>query len=277
MDRSNPIQQSNLINLYLGFLPRPMDPFPDLVIAGLLSRLHHYQKKLLVIGEAIGSSADELFDYLFSPNIEGLIFIPPAESPLVNKLAQSGRPVIAIADRAPGIVSVVVDNQMGAFMLAEHLALRGHRKVLFRKDLYSHESAVSRFTAFEKAAQYLGIEVIGTLPIDPFGNLSTEERSFLLDRSAGCPTAVVCWVDTYTYPVLKFCKANGLNVPKDVALAGFDGITFPIEPARRLTTIQAPWLRVAETAADLLMQLINEKDVPRETVLPVDLVMGDTT
>jgi LacI family sucrose operon transcriptional repressor len=66
-------------------------------------------------------------------------------------------------------------------------------------------------------------------------------------------------------------------VPKDIAVAGFDGGPTTIEPARRLTTIQAPWLQVAEKAVDLLIQLIHGETVPQENIFPVDLVIGDTT
>lgn len=175
------------------------------------------------------------------------------------------------------MVSVAVDNEMGTFMLAEHLALRGHCCVMYRKDKRAHQSAVERFLAFDKAAKYLNMDVIETLPADDAGNLSAEEEAYLLGSANRRPSAVVSWNDTNIHPVLRYCRLHGLNVPRDVALAGFDGIVPPVEPARKLTSVHAPWLRVAEKSVDLLMQMIQGEAVPKSTILPVDLFLGDTT
>jgi DNA-binding LacI/PurR family transcriptional regulator len=277
MEREPAPPPANVVALFLGYTPRPLELFPALLIAGLLSRLNEYGKDLLVYGQFHRQPQDDLCEALLDHRIDGLVFIPPIHQPVACALAQPGLPVVAVADRAPGIVSVTVDNETGAFMLAEHLALRGHRRIAFRKDPFEHESAVQRLEAFRNSAEYLGIEVLVTTPANEAGGLAREEETLLLDRSARRPTAVVTWADSFTYPVLRFCRQRGLQVPGDVAVAGFDGIPTPVEPARRLTTIQAPWYQAAEKAADLLMQIARGEDVLRETVLPVDLVIGDTT
>ncbi len=269
-------QMTDIVGMFLGYLPGPLEPFASLMMAGMLARLHHYHKNLLVFGRSFYPSDEALYDALVNSPIDGLMLIPSTLE-INQRLVQSGLPLVAVADRAPGLVSVVVDNETGAFMLAEHLSLRGHRHVLYRKDRYSHESAVLRYMAFEKAAQYLGMELIATLPGEQSPNLSPEEEGYLLAPPGRRPTAVVAWGDAYAYPVLKFCRAHGISVPKDIAVAGFDGIQYPIEPVCRLTTIQAPWIRVADMAVDLLIRQIRGEEVPRETVLPVDLFIGDTT
>lgn len=267
----------NAVALYLGYTPKPLDPFSSILVTGLLSRLAYYQKDLIVFGSYRWQPQGYLYQALVQKKIDGVIFIPPMNHPLTAALAESHLPVVAVADPAPGIVSVTVNDEMGAFMLAEHLALRGYTRIMFRKDPYDHPSAVNRLSAFVKSAEYLGMEVSVTLPKDSDGQISSEEEKILLSLSPNRPRAVVCWSDTYAYATLKFCRTNNLNVPHDIAIAGFDGITPIIEPARKLTSIQAPWFRVAETAVDLIVQLSRGEQIIRETVLPIDLVIGDTT
>lgn len=269
-------QLTNIVGLFLGYLPGPLEPFASLMVAGMLARLHHYQKHLMVIGSSFYPSEEALCEAIINSPIEGLMLIP-SSTEINQRLVQSGLPLVAVADREPGLVSVVVDNETGAFMLAEHLSLRGHRHVLYRRDPYNHESAVVRYQAFEKAAQYLGMELTATLTGEKLAGLSPEEERILLAPAGRRPTAVVAWGDSYAYPVLKFCRARGISVPKDLAVAGFDGIQYPVETVCRLTTIQAPWMRVADMAVDLLVRQIRGLEVPRETVLPVDLFLGDTT
>ncbi len=267
---------NDIVGLFLGYLPGPLEPFASLMMGGMLARLNTYQKNLLVFGSSYYPSPDALCEALINSPIDGLMLIPSFQE-VNQRLAQAGMPLVAIADRAPGLVSVVVDNETGAFMLAEHLSLRGHRRVLYRKDILNHESAVIRYQAFERAAQYLDMELVPTLAADQYGNLSREEEKCLLAPPGQRPTAVVAWGDAYAYPALKFCRAHRLQVPEDIAVAGFDGIQYPIEPVSRLTSIQAPWLRVAEVVVDLIIRQIRGEEVPQETVLPVDLLIGDTT
>lgn len=276
MAQANRLQETNTVAFLLGYNPAPVDPFLSQITSGLISRLYAHKKKLLFYGQPYHVSADELYQDLIH-NCDGLIFIPPPDMALNVLLAQSDFPAVAIADRCPEIVSVIVDDETGAFMLAEHLSIRGHHRVLYRKDLQNHESAVRRYQAFDQAAKYLGIEVLATLPSNTSGGISAEEERLLLAAPGKRPTAVVSWADNYSYPVLRFCKQHHLQVPKEIAVAGFDGGPMHIEAARRLTTIQAPWLPVAEKAVDLLVQLIGKEEVPRENVFPVDLVIGDTT
>jgi LacI family transcriptional regulator len=269
-------QQTDIVALYLGYPPGPMEPFPNLIMDGALSRLSFYHKNLLVYGQPFSPALEALCEGLLNSPIDGLILIP-SHKDVNDRLAQSGLPLVAIADRAPGIVSVGVDNETGAYMMAEHLSLRGHRRVLYRQDRFEHESGVIRFNAFQKAAAYLGMELIPTMPVDAQGSLSAEEESHLLAPARQRPSAVVAWNDSTAYPVLKFCRLHQLNVPKDIALAGFDGFPPHAGLASRLTSIQAPWMRVAEVAVDILMCLIRGEEVRQETILPVDLVIGDTT
>ncbi len=194
---------TDIIGFYLGYPPRPLEPFPSLMIDGMLARLNYYHKNLLVFGHPFYSSAEALAGALLSSPVDGLVIIPSWKE-VNEKLAQSGLPVVAVADHVPGIASVLVDDETGAFMLAEHLALRGHRKVIFRKDPFDHDSAIRRFTAFEKAARYLELDMIPTVSPDGQTDISPEEEGYLLAPAGQRPTAVVAWADSYAYPVQKF-------------------------------------------------------------------------
>jgi DNA-binding LacI/PurR family transcriptional regulator len=65
-------------------------------------------------------------------------------------------------------------------------------------------------------------------------------------------------------------------VPEDVAIVGFDGVIPSRGQGRRLTTIRAPWTKVARTAVTLLVHILEGEQVAQETMLPVEFVSGDT-
>ena len=82
--------------------------------------------------------------------------------------------------------------------------------------------------------------------------------------------------DLLAYAAYDFCRTRGVRVPEDFAIVGFDGIVPQVRPAAELTTIRAPWSDVAQTALGLIIRRLAGETVPPETVLPVELVVGQT-
>ena len=268
---------TDIIGFYSGYTPNAHDPFTAEVINGLHQVCKPHEKDLLMFGDFEGRSADEVYASLANGKIDGLVMIPSPNRPLINILADSHLPVVAIADGLPDFTSVVVDDVGGSRLLVEHLAARGHRRILYRTDLYEHTSAVRRLEAFREAAAAAGMEVTATKPGDWDGHLRAEEEALLLAPAGERPTAAACWADQSAYALLEACERLGLRVPEDLAVVGFDGIPTRIRPARRLTTIRAPWGEVTVRAVELLLALIEGQEVPQETVFPVELLIGDTT
>lgn len=269
-------KKTGIIGYYTGYRLNYHDAFTAETINALQWELTPHRLDLLVFGDFEGRTGDEIYASLANGKIDGLIMIPSPSKPLINTLAGSHLPIVAIADGLPDFVSVVVDDAQGAALAAGYLAAQGHRRVLFRTDMFAHTSAVRRKEAFLEEAAARGLEVRTTRPSDFDASLSTEEEALLTAPPGERPTAVACWADSSAYALLEGCERLGLRVPDDVAIVGFDGITPRIRPARRLTTIRAPWAQVTIRAAQLLLELIDGKQVPQETVFPVDLVLGDT-
>jgi DNA-binding LacI/PurR family transcriptional regulator len=70
---------------------------------------------------------------------------------------------------------------------------------------------------------------------------------------------------------------NGISVPSDLAVVGFNGIESPVEPAQVLTTVRAYWSNVAQGAVHLLVNRLEGREVPDLTVLPVEFSLGETS
>jgi len=254
------------------------DPFMGDVLTGLNAACFDHEMDLMLLTDQRRRPADEVYASLANGRVDGLITIPlPADAEIMQRLAGSHVPVVALADPTPNVPSVTVDDVTGSQLLVDHLAARGHRHVMYRHDPNHHASAMRRFAAFEAAARAYGIRITEVAPVDGYGDIGPEEIAWLAAPPAERPTAVAAWADTHAYRFLQYCEGAGIRVPGDVAVVGFDGIVGAIEPARTLTTIRAPWREVAVKAVALLLALIEGEEVPLETVFPVELVIGDTT
>ena len=228
---------------------------------------------------ALGAgSVEDVYRELTNRKIDGLIVFAEEHDALAVRLAASTLPVVAVTDAVPSLPSVVADDRAGSRLLADYLAARGHTRVLYRRGPSRQASANRRREAFQEAAGGHGMIVVedsGRLENFAF-TLSEWEQALLTGPHGGRPTAIVCGSDLLAYAAFDHCQERGYRVPEEFAIVGFDGFVPQVTPAARLTTIRAPWSEVAQTALGLVVRRLAGEEIPRETVLPVELVIGAT-
>ena len=272
-------RSTDIVGLYLGdWLLNTHDLFLAEIVSGLQIGCREYRKDLLLHGTFRGRLVDDIYLELISRKIDGLILFTQADDALAARLAASSLPVVAITDAVPVLPSVVADDRAGSRLLANYLAAKGHARVLYRRGLAQQTSANRRHEAFAEAAAHVGLTMVedaGRLKAFDFA-LSAGEQAILGESGPGRPTAIVCSNDLLAYAAVDYCRSQNLRVPGDFAVVGFDGIVPQVRPAARLTTIRAPWSEVARTALGLVVKRLAGEAVPKETVLPVELVIGDT-
>lgn len=295
-------------------------PFVSQIISGLQLGCRQHGKDLLFQGEQVVSdpamessqirqdvrgSVEDVYGSLTGGRTDGLLLYAAPQDPLVGMLAASHLPVVAIADAIPGIPSVGVDDALGGRLQAEHLAQKGHRRILYHSPPDAPTSVLRRADAFCRVAAEYGISVVRheallfytsapdtATGLFPAFDAVTDHKPGLAEEAARLAravlanagsdgeriSAVVCWEDLAAYRLLNALDALGAKVPEEIAVMGFDGITAsPIRQIWRVTTVHAPWRDVARTAVSLLVDQIEGKEAPPETLLPVEFVLGDTT
>jgi DNA-binding LacI/PurR family transcriptional regulator len=181
---------------------------------------------------------------------------------------------VVVVDALPVLPCVVVDDAEGGRLQAEYLACRGHRRVVYKAAGIALTSVDRRQAAFLEAARRLGMAV--TVSRDHTTALGAEDYGLLTAASPQRCTAIVCWDDATAYNVVRDLSDCGARIPDDAAVVGFNGIPSRFPLRWNLTTVRASWRRVARTAIDVLLARMAGEEAPAETVLPVELVVGDT-
>lgn len=270
-------KSTNILGLYFGYGHlEPHDPFHAEVLTGLQRGCEACQKDLMIHYSFHRYSVDEVFTELVGGKIDGLVIIASPDDPLVARVRGSHLPVVAMTDMIPGIPSVIADDPAGSYAIADYLHAKGHRVVLYRMCPGQSDSAHRRQRSFEERAFELGIRVIDGRTSDWRGALSTDEAECVAQRDRYGITAAVCWGDPSAHALLAHCKSNGIRVPQDLAIVGFNGIEPPVEPAHVLTTVRAGWSAVAQKAVHLLADILDGTEPPMLTTLPVEFFVGDT-
>lgn len=269
-------QRTHIIGYYAGYETlNAFHPFAAAILNGLQRSCRRHQQDLLLFGSFERDSDADIYAALLSGKIDGLVMLPTPLSPALDKLFESPLPIVGVANAHPAIPCVVVDDASGSRQIAAYLAGQGHRRILYRTHAERRTSARRRLEAFCDAASEQGLAVTVTQAGDDH-LLSKPEIELLSAPRDQRPTAVVCWMDLCAYTVIAQCEHLGLRVPQDIAVVGFDGVDPAMPPARRLTTVAAPWTAVAMAAVDQLLGLLRGDKASPETVFPVALRLGDT-
>ncbi|HEU4488276.1 MAG TPA: LacI family DNA-binding transcriptional regulator [Actinomycetota bacterium] len=199
----------------------------------------------------------------------------------VASLVPQGIPVVQIGTTVvedPGYDTVHSDDAHGAFAAVTHLLERGHRRIGMIQG--PPGGGGQRNDGYLRALQTAG------LPHDPrliasgewtrSGGLRAARK--LLD-SPERPTAIFCANDLMALGAMSAAAEAGLEVPRDLALVGFDDIDAAAMVAPALTTVSNPAYETGLLAGVLLRERMTGRyvDQPRTVTLPCRLVVRATT
>ena len=175
-----------------------------------------------------------------------------------------------------GIPSVSIDNRSGTDAVASHLLEHGYRDIAVftgpgdgydsRERLLGCRAALARAGCDLPARRILS----GDFTMKS-GRALVED---LLSAPGGFPEAIVCLNDAMALGALGVMRERGMEVPRDVALAGFDDCEAAALVG--LTTVNVPLFDMGREAALLALASLEEDMSGRHTVIPSRLVVRET-
>ncbi|MGI9505057.1 MAG: LacI family DNA-binding transcriptional regulator [Geminicoccaceae bacterium] len=245
-------------------VPAMVTPFFAELFDGVDRTLSAHGYSLLV-GNLLDSPEKErrLVDLAFSGGVDGVILLNgqvPATPE--RSLTDSHLPTVAISvpSEDTDMPSVLVCEREAGAEVARHLLDLGHKSFGYVAGPEDNYCEVERWHGFSEALQTAGIppSKIVRLPGD-FGVESGEQAALTLCRrpAAARPTAVFSASDMMAIGFMRGLREQGVNVPSDISIVGFDGIVFADYCEPRLTTMKQPKLEMSEAAVELLMQAIK--------------------
>jgi LacI family transcriptional regulator len=212
-----------------------------------------------------------------------MIFI---NTPLTRSLPV---PVIAISDitEADGVSSIVIDNARAANLALKHLLSLGHERIAFLRGPRGNGDSEDRWDCLQKVARELNLHIdpkltreLGEYPEcnkTTMSDLGYHAARELLASSHEF-TALVAFNDGSAIGAIRAFRDEGLKVPEDISVIGFDDVEQAAFNVPRLTTIRQPLMRMGELAASSLIKRIEEPTVHSEdVVVEPKLVVREST
>ncbi|HTS06250.1 MAG TPA: LacI family DNA-binding transcriptional regulator, partial [Candidatus Eisenbacteria bacterium] len=180
-------------------------------------------------------------------------------------------PTVAIAGhkKLKGVTNIVLDHQQAATLALQHLKDLGHRHIAFMKGNPVSSDAKDRWDAICRVASQIGLCVDPELTVqidtdDPTPRLGYPFARQLLGKQKPF-TALFAYNDMSAIGAIRAIQEQGLRVPHDISVMGFDDIPGAAFHSPSLTTVRQPLNRMGEVAAQSLLERIEgKKDYPAE-------------
>jgi LacI family transcriptional regulator len=189
---------------------------------------------------------------------------------------QPDYPALASGGDPPTRGVLRTDDTAGVVATVQHLVERGYRRILYvGPGPGSGASDTLRRAAAAATLEHLVQRPIRYLDagVDGWRDASSVARELANDP----PEAVMCYDDKLALALLDALRSTRLDVPGDVALAGFDGIPAAHQSLPRLTTVDVPSVEVGRRAVEMLLASVRDGAMPASEVMPVRLVIGEST
>jgi DNA-binding LacI/PurR family transcriptional regulator len=275
-------QHTNTLALLLFEDPTPDDslinPFFLSMLGSITRATARQGYDLLISFQQL--SGDFRQDYEDSRKADGIILLGYGDyeeyRPRLDKLVESGTHFVRwgpVLSDEPG-VSIGSDNSQGGYDVTRHLLAQGRRHLAFLGHATTHyPEFFDRYRGYERALMEAQLGAPSALQVDA---ITTEEAGFRAAKelvSRGVPfDAIVAASDLIAIGALRALQDSGIEVPRQVSVAGFDDIPAASSASPPLTTVMQDTRRAGELLVETLLRQIAGDPVTN-SVIPTKLVV----
>ncbi len=251
----------------LGFIlptfgPRFSDPFFSEFLAGIGNTAGEYGYDLLVSTQPPGEKELEIYrKKVMGRQVDGFIVVRTrCHDPRIQLLREMGTPFVAFGRTEDDLDYPFVDEDgaAGMSMLVEHLLKLGHRRIAYISPPLEYTFARDRLRGVQETLTAAGL----ALPEDylVFGDLT--QRSGLAEAARLLnlpepPTAIIAGNDLMAFGAMSAVQQRGMQVGRDIAVAGFDDTPMAETAHPPLTTVHQPIYKIGRMITEMLIKIIQ--------------------
>lgn len=220
---------------------------------------------------------------LFEKQADGIIYASDSLfREFYDEMKRSRLPFVLVSTQAPeyDVPSVDIDNEQAAYEAVRHLIGLGHREIgMISFPVGETISGAPRLAGFRRAIREAGLDRCADLVEFAAHRFEDayEAAGRLLARAPRL-TAVFAASDEFAMGTIMYAREQGLTVPDDLSVVGFDDIRMAHMYIPRLTTVQQPVYQMGVRAVHKLHELVaNGKVAEMHERLPHRLIVREST
>lgn len=245
---------------------------------GATARCRELGYHLVVEALEDAAGARQLEHMIATLRPDGVILVPPVcdDEAVLAMLREAAMPAVRMSpgQEAPALGSVSMDDERAAAEMTAYLGGLGHRRIGFIEGAPSQAAAGRRLAGYRAAVAVHGLAADPALVVSgdfTFGGGIQGCARLLALRER--PTAIFAANDEMALGAVSMAQRQGLQIPGDLSIAGFDDAPLASSVWPPLTTVRQPVAEMAVAAVDLLAQ----REACAVRVLPHVLVPRGST
>jgi DNA-binding LacI/PurR family transcriptional regulator len=268
--------------MILTMIPNISNPFYSVIVEGIEDAARKNGYNILLCNTEADVEREKIYlDLLKHKLADGIITMEPAIDIDVLKEVGKRYPVVQCCEYSEkiNIPYIAIDNVTAAYKATKHLLTIGHKKIALINSDEKFMYARQRKEGYIKALQEFDIPVNEDWIMNAGLSFESGQRmmKYLLSLKDK-PSAVFAVSDILAIGALKTIKDEGLKVPQDIGVVGFDNIQFANMMNPTLTTIEQPRYQMGVEAAEMLIKRIKDKKQKVENViLDHQLIIREST
>lgn len=243
-------------------LPLSNNPFYEELAQGIEDGVAKNGLRVL-IGYSREDEAIEmhLLTSMVEAGFKGIILTPVgAQNQVFEKYIEANVRVgfISQTDDHVEQCSVSIDQVRGGYIGIEYLAGLGHKKILWVSGPEHHHQSNQRFVGISGAVHEFGVE-LSTLAA-PSLDFITGENIAPQIIEARLPDAIFAGNDALALGIMNYFYKQGLKVPDDVSIIGYDNVSYAESALVPLTTVSQTPYQLGFTMGSQMIAEIEAKD-----------------
>lgn len=220
--------------------------------------------------------------YMAKRKVDGLIIFPIGQGDKYEReLKELNVPIVTIYNRiSPDFTHVDVDCRLIMQTAVSQLVHRGYEKIIYMDLGFFKlvDRGINTFSLAQRRKGYIkGIAEFG-IQEDIYEKFDREELITKLKEYIKKKTkaAILCPCDCIAIKVLNLCRSNGIRIPEDVGIMGFDNIDMLENITPRINSVDCGARNMGKIAVDILLDKIKNSYSAGDVVADYSFTEGDT-
>jgi LacI family transcriptional regulator len=260
------------------------EPFYTRIFLGTeFEARHHEYYILLTTIPSTYNSGDRLPRFVLERNVDGVIIAGKVPQNIIINLEKYKLPLAFVDYYSENgeYPVVLIDNVSGGIKATDHLIKLGHKNIAFIGGDIQHPSIRERFHGYQTALN------IANIPVNPkYHSIDSDypnrengykaaEKLFNSNKEI---TAAFACNDAMAIGVMHYLKDNGIRIPQDVSIIGFDDVEADLSLDPPLTTVKVPKIEMGIEVLRLMNDILKKQNNHHKKILiPVELLERKST
>jgi LacI family transcriptional regulator len=231
------------------------------------------------------AARENVIQFATQRRVDGLILTPPLcdDVTVTSELDRLGLKYVLISPKNHNHGMLVYFNEyQAAYDVTQRLINMNHKRIGFIKGNPSHGSSKSRYSGYRDALEDSDITLDPSIVAQgSYSFRSGKNGARKILDAASPPTAIFASDDDMAVGAIHYAHEQGIAVPDDLSIVGFDDVRIARSVYPSLTTVRQPIKTMGFEAAQMLFSALRDEQPsnvrPSATILDYEIIERDST